>query len=82
MKGKLDNRGEIYFFAGCAKEQAGYMYRMINVQTRKVTETRNVTFVGKMFGEIYDLENFLAYQTLHERYMSATCRKSRFLIRD
>ena len=43
---------------------------MINVQKRKVKETRNVTFVGKMFGEIYDLGNFLAYQTLHERYVS------------
>ena len=42
---------------------------MINVKTVKVTETRNVTFVGKIFGEIYNLENFLAYQTLHERYV-------------
>ena len=53
------------FFAGYAKEHAGDVYRMINVQTRKVTQTRNVTFVGKMFGEIYNLEIFLAYQTLH-----------------
>ena len=37
------------------------VYRMINVQREKVTETRKVTFVGKMFGEIYDLENYLAY---------------------
>ena len=58
------------FFDGYTKEHAGDVYRMINVQTRKVTETRNVTFLGKMFGEIYDLEIFLSYQTLHERYVS------------
>ena len=46
------------------------MYKMINVQKIKVTETRNVTFVGKKFGEIYDLEIFLGYQTLHEHYVS------------
>jgi hypothetical protein len=28
----------------------------------KVGETRKVIYVGKMFGEIYDLENYLAYQ--------------------
>ena len=70
MKGKLENRGDIYFYAGYAKEHGGDVYRMINVQTEKVTETRNVTFVGKMFGEIYDLENYLAYQARHERYVS------------
>ena len=43
---------------------------MINVQTKKVGETRNMTFVGKMFGEIYDLENYLTYQARHERYVS------------
>ena len=47
-----------------------YVYRMINVQTEKVTETRNVTFVGNMFGEVYDVENYLAYQAKHERYVS------------
>ena len=30
----------------------------------------NVTFVGKMFREIYDLENYLVYQARHERYVS------------
>ena len=69
LKGKLENHGDI-FFSGYAKEHAGDVYRMINVQTRKVTETRNVTFVGKMLGKIYDLD---FYHT--RRYMSATCRK-------
>ena len=47
MKVKLENRGN--FFFGYAKEHAGDVYRMINVQTKKVTETRNVIFVVKNF---------------------------------
>ena len=42
----------VIFFDGYAKEHAGDVYRMRNVPTRKVTETRNVTFMVKMFGEI------------------------------
>ena len=42
---------EVPFFAGYAKEHAGDVYRMINLQTIKVIETRNVTFVGKYSGK-------------------------------
>lgn len=36
----------------------------------KVGETRKVIYMGKMFGKIYDLENYLTYQVRRERYMS------------
>ena len=53
-----------------AKEHTGEVYKVINVQTEKVGETRNVIFVGTMFREIYDLENYLTYQARRERYVS------------
>ena len=40
---------------------------MFNVRTLKKTETKNVDFLGKMFGEIYDKENFLAYVEQKEK---------------
>ena len=40
---------------------------MFNVRTLKKTETKNVDFLGQMFGEIYDRENFLAYVEQKEK---------------
>ena len=60
---ELKSKGEAKWLASRNFEKYD-VYRMINVQREKITETRKVTFVGKMFGEIYDLENYFAYQVL------------------
>ena len=49
------------FFAGYADNHSADIFSMFNVRTLKKTETKNVDFLGKMFGEIYDKENFLVY---------------------
>ena len=61
MKAKLKNRGETYYFVGYADNHAGDVFRMVNLKTNRVTETRDVQFLGKMYGEVYDQDNFLAY---------------------
>ena len=36
---------------------------MVNILSGKVTNSRNVTFLGKMFGDVYDTENFRAFKS-------------------
>lgn len=36
---------------------------MINIKTGKATNTKDVHFLGKMFGEVYDPVNFQEYKT-------------------
>ena len=59
-QGKLINRGDIYFFAGYAEDHAGEVFRMVKISTGRVSETRDVTFLGIMYGEIVDSDNFFA----------------------
>ena len=61
IKANLENCDDIYFFAGYADNHSAYVFRMFKVRTLKKTDSKNVDFLGKMFGEIYDKENFLAY---------------------
>ena len=35
---------------------------MVKISSEKVTNSRNVTFLGKMFGDVYDAENFRAFK--------------------
>ena len=51
----------MYFFAGYAEDHAGDVFRMIKISTGRVSETRDVTFLGIMYGEIFDSDNFLQY---------------------
>ena len=52
------NLGDICFFSGYADNHSADVFRMFNVHIMKMTETKNVDFLGKMFGEIYDKEIF------------------------
>ena len=61
LKQKLENRGATHYFVGYATGHVGDVFRMVNLQSNRVTETRDVTFLGKMYGEIYDTENYIAY---------------------
>ena len=58
IKAKLENRGDINFFAGYAENHSADVFRMFNVKTFRQTETKNFDFLGKMFEEIYDKEIF------------------------
>ena len=57
LKGKLEDRGDTSYFVGYADHHAADVFRMVNIRTNKVSETRDVTFTGKMYGEIFDAEN-------------------------
>ena len=61
LKAKLENRGETYYFVGYPDNHAGDVFRIVNLKTNRVTETQDVQFLGKMYGEVYDQDNFLAY---------------------
>ena len=50
IKAKLENQGDIYFFAGYYENHSADVFRMFKVRTLKNTETKNVDFLGKMFG--------------------------------
>ena len=63
IKGKLENRGELYFFTGYSKDRAADVYRMVKISSGKVTNSRNGTFLGKMFGDVYETENFRAFKS-------------------
>ena len=52
---------------GYADNHSADVFLMFNVNTFRQTETKNVDFLGKMFGEIYDKEFFLAYVEQKEK---------------
>lgn len=49
IKAKLKDRGVLCMFLGYAKDHAGGVYRMLNLQTRKVWLTRDVYWTRKMY---------------------------------
>jgi hypothetical protein len=48
---KLENKGIPAMFCGYAKEHAGNVYKMLNLQTRKIILCRDVQWLGKTYGE-------------------------------
>ena len=62
IKAKLDNRGIIFWWAGYTKGHAGDVFRMVNVLTDKVSETKDVVFLDKIYGEVYNSANYLAFK--------------------
>ena len=49
--GKLTNRGKTVMFVGYAKDHADDVYRMFDLQTRKVSQTRDVHWLGQLYGD-------------------------------
>ena len=47
--GKVGNRGVTMIFVGYADKHGGDCYRMFNPHTRKISETRDVTFLRRMY---------------------------------
>ena len=51
IKNKLGNRGITCMFLGYAKDHAGNVYRMLNLQTRKVMLSRDIIWTNKMYAD-------------------------------
>jgi hypothetical protein len=54
--GKVGNRGVTLIFVGYADKHGGYCYRMFNRHTRMISETRDVTFLRRMYYPRKDTE--------------------------
>ena len=62
LKGKLEDRGDTIYFVGYADNHAADVFRMVNIRTNKVSKTRDITFTGKMYGEIFDADNYKLFK--------------------
>ena len=51
VKGKLEDRGIPMMFVGYSDKHSQGVYRMLNIQTKRVATTRDVTWTGKLFGQ-------------------------------
>ena len=51
MKAKLEDRGRPCMFVGYAHNHAGDVYRMLDLKTRKICVSRDVTWLKKLYGE-------------------------------
>lgn len=54
---KLDNKGELCVFLGYAVNHPGDTYRMMSVETEKITESRDVTWLNKVYGSYLEKES-------------------------
>ena len=51
IKSKLTNRGRTCIFVGYSNKHSGEVFRMVNLQTKKIIYTRDVCWLQKKFGE-------------------------------
>ena len=52
IKSKISNRGMKGIMVGYAKQSTGDTYRMFNLSTNKITNTRDVKWSHKLIGEM------------------------------
>ena len=57
IKGKLKDRGMKAMFVGYADNHAGNVYRFVNLKTKKIILSRDITWMNKLYGEIYEKED-------------------------
>ena len=57
IRGKLEDRGKTCVFVGYAENHAGDVYRMFNTKTRKVSMSRDITWLGKVYGDYFKLKD-------------------------
>ena len=53
---KTDPRGKISLFVGYSTQHAGDVYRLQNPKTSRVTHSRDVKWIGKMWAEFYKIK--------------------------
>ena len=51
MRSKLDTRGKTGIFVGYADDQAGNVYRFINIQTKKIILSRDIQWLNSFWKE-------------------------------
>ena len=56
IQGKLKDRGQICMFLGYSEDHDTSTYRMLNINTRKVIHTRDLTWLNKTYGEYYNVQ--------------------------
>jgi hypothetical protein len=55
--GKLEDRGKTCVFVGYAENHAGDVYSMFYTKTRKVSMSRDVMRLGKVYGDYFKLKD-------------------------
>lgn len=67
LKGKLKDRGIMGMFVGYADNHANNVFRFINLKTRNVMLSRDVTWLDRLYGEIYKTKDVEKDYNLNER---------------
>ena len=53
IKRKLKDRGTKAMFVGYADNHAGNLYRFMNLKTKKIILNQDITWMNKLYGDIY-----------------------------
>ena len=53
IQGKLQNKGVLSVFVGYAENHAGDVFKFFNTETKKIFQSRDVTWLNKMYGEYF-----------------------------
>ena len=72
MKGKLKDRGLMAMFVVYVDNHANNVYRFINLKTKKIVMSRDVTWLGKLYGDLYDLNNVQNEQNMDKEQATDT----------
>ena len=62
IKAKLDNRGTPCMFVGYSKDHEEDVYRMLNLSTLKVKNTRDVIWLNKCYGEWKGIKGYSSHE--------------------
>ena len=62
IKAKLDNRGTLCMFIGYSKDHEEDVYRMLNLSTLKVKNTRDVIWLNKCYGEWKGIKGYSSHE--------------------
>ena len=54
IQGKLQNKGILSVFVGYAENHAGDVLKFFNTETGKIFQSRDVTWLNKMYGEYFN----------------------------
>ena len=57
IKGKLKDRGMKSMFVGYADNHSGNIYRFVNLKTKKIVLSCNLTRMSKLYGDVYNHKN-------------------------
>ena len=59
MKGKLRDRWTQAIFVGYVDYHAGNVHRFVNMKTKKIIQSRDVTWRSKLYDDIYKQNNIV-----------------------